>query len=310
MFAAQPVVLVICCFCVGCVYSARYPSNWPQPEIISGECPNISGTYVDFGESALLDQKQMRSAPASLSNYFFGSKEGRRVPIAFSHPSERSIAVTKLERGNINKTRELDLDKDYSCRDSKIWFNRGNWIGEGSVEDLVFYVGWESAKLGFSRTVDGSLLGEFHTRGAVLAIFVPVVGGEDDYILWRVIDQSTVNLNSGQDIVITTDAGYEIELIKRDGLIYEVGATDPYTGHITMSDVHGAKESERTYIGGKLNGIETIWYRSGEKSYQAYYKDNLRHGPMTLWERNGWVSSLVCYENGVLVDLSTDECQP
>jgi len=123
-------------------------------------------------------------------------------------------------------------------------------------------------------------------------------------------DQSTANLNSVKDIVVRTDAGYELELIMRDGLIYEVGATVPYTGHITVSDVHGVKESERTYIGGKLNGVETIWYRNGAKSYQAYYKDNLRHGPMTFWGRGGSITSQVCYEDGVLVNLSKDKCQP
>lgn len=177
--------LVLCCLCAGCVYSARYPAHWPRPEAVADGCPDISGTYTDHGESALLDQVGMRSAPARLSDYFFGQGDSRDVLISISQLNERSISVAETHAGDTLRTRELDQNDDYSCTEGKIWFDRGNWIGEGSAEDLVFYAGGEKSKLGFSATADGSLLGEFHTRGAVLAVVVPVVGGEDDYVLWR-----------------------------------------------------------------------------------------------------------------------------
>jgi len=178
--------LVLCCLCAGCVYSARYPADWPRPEAVADGCPDISGSYLEYGESALLDQVGMRSAPASLSDYFFGRGDPRDTLIAISQLNERSISVAEVHAGDALRTRELNQNDDFSCTEGKIWFDRGNWIGEGSAEDLVFYAGGEKMRLGFSRTVDGSLLGEFHTRGAVLAVVVPVVGGEDDYVLWRV----------------------------------------------------------------------------------------------------------------------------
>ena len=110
--------------------------------------------------------------------------------------------------------------------------------------------------------------------------------------------------------MVTADDGFQQELIERNGLIYEAGATDPYAGHITLSDVHGVKEWERTYEGGMLNGAETFWYTTGEKSYRAYYVDNVRHGPMTSWKRDGSISFQMCFERGMLVDLNMDECQP
>jgi len=183
--ALHGTALVLCGLCAGCVYSARYPADWPRPEAVGEGCPDISGTYVEHGESALLDQVGMRSAPASLSDYFFGQGDPRDILISISQLNEQSISVAEVHAGDALRTRDLNQNDDYSCTDGKIWFDRGNWIGEGSVEDLVFYAGGEKARLGFSGTADGSLLGEFHTRGAVLAVVVPIVGGEDDYILWR-----------------------------------------------------------------------------------------------------------------------------
>jgi len=115
---------------------------------------------------------------------------------------------------------------------------------------------------------------------------------------------------SGIRATVMANTEYQTELVDRSGLIYEVGSTVPFTGHVTLSDDQGIKEWGRTYEDGKLNGVETFWYRNGEVSYQAHYVDNLHHGPMTFWERDGSVSSRLCYEYGLLVDVSMDECHP
>lgn len=106
----------------------------------------------------------------------------------------------------------------------------------------------------------------------------------------------------------TLDSGKQVEIIERGGLFFDAGSMQPFTGHITMFDDASVRRAERTYDRGKLEGAETMWYPSGEKTIEAHYKDNLLHGPFLVWERDGSISGYACYENGELATLETEIC--
>lgn len=97
-------------------------------------------------------------------------------------------------------------------------------------------------------------------------------------------------------------------LIKRNDLTYAIDATEPYTGRLTIFGLDGGGRLERSYEGGKLNGIETAWSESGEKLYEANYRDNLLHGRVTFWKPNSAIILESCFENGEVTYRNTDDC--
>jgi len=68
----------------------------------------------------------------------------------------------------------------------------------------------------------------------------------------------------------------QFDLIERDGLSYQVGASSPFTG------------SRSTY------------YADGAKASEIQFEMGLRHGPSTIWFDDGSVYKVMTYEIGVL----------
>ena len=106
----------------------------------------------------------------------------------------------------------------------------------------------------------------------------------------------------------TSDRRIQVELIERGGLVFDAGSMKPFTGNISKYHDDGARAIERNYVGGMLEGVETAWYPNGEKSYRAHYKNNLLHGPVVVWERDGSIIIEGCFENGTPVAFKTDKC--
>lgn len=112
----------------------------------------------------------------------------------------------------------------------------------------------------------------------------------------------------------------------RNGLIYEVNQTTPFTGlcqdfypngkkkfelifkdgerHGVHSEWHedGQKAEERKYKDGKQQGVENSWYKNGQKRFELNYNDGEKHGTHTLWSKNGVKLNEILYENGVKVE--------
>jgi len=97
-------------------------------------------------------------------------------------------------------------------------------------------------------------------------------------------------------------------LTTRNGLIYALDATEPYTGRLIVSDVDGVRKFERSYERGRSNGAETAWSVGGEKLYEANYRENLLHGLVTYWKPDGTIGMQLCFENGDVVLMSADDC--
>lgn len=137
-------------------------------------------------------------------------------------------------------------------------------------------------------------------------------------------DESTNALVSDEEILArltgietwrfsaTSDSGSQLMLTERSGLVFEIDETVPFTGHIVVYDTQGAKRLERTYDRGKLNGVDMMWYENGQIAYRMHYRDNLLHGPVSVWEPDGSEATFLqgCYENGEPVYSNKDKCQP
>jgi len=91
--------------------------------------------------------------------------------------------------------------------------------------------------------------------------------------------------------------------------IYENGVQLIYT--VTAYHENGHHSSKANYNkNGKLEGIATEWYNTGQKKGEWTYKDGVRHGPLTLWYRDGTLEQRKNYENGeeipVVFEQTTD----
>lgn len=98
-------------------------------------------------------------------------------------------------------------------------------------------------------------------------------------------------------------------LVMRDGLVYELDATEPYSGKLSITGSEGAGRLERSYENGKLSGTETAWYADGEKRLEVHYKDNWLHGPARFWQQAGGDPIEACFSHDTLINFSTENCE-
>jgi len=93
-------------------------------------------------------------------------------------------------------------------------------------------------------------------------------------------------------------------------LVIEFGDDDVVSNLTVVTDQHPCTDDETVcYDDGELEGVETMWHRSGEKAYRAHYKNNLLHGPFVVWEQDGSISLEACYEDGIFVASGKGKCQ-
>lgn len=115
----------------------------------------------------------------------------------------------------------------------------------------------------------------------------------------------------------------ETELVDRDGIQYEIGKENPYTGKVYSYYKNNEKESlaefkkgilngeiKNWYSSGKLrvsgkmldgekNGNWTAWFPNGTKVREGKYKNNKEEGLFTWWYENGKIKKKGNYKNGI-----------
>ncbi|MDH3673564.1 MAG: hypothetical protein OES46_20805 [Gammaproteobacteria bacterium] len=83
----------------------------------------------------------------------------------------------------------------------------------------------------------------------------------------------------GMDAAVRTLApdhcGKAVSYVQRDGLLFEVGSSTPFTGTITQCSPDGGIETTTEYREGKLSGLHTIWNADGTVSMQTCYQNGL-----------------------------------
>jgi len=105
-------------------------------------------------------------------------------------------------------------------------------------------------------------------------------------------------------IEIEVDHSGDFDLVRRNGLVYERGGEEPFTGTVTTLHDDGWVEQTVHYENGMLNGTKTIWNENGKKRYDAAYVDGRRHGLVTFWDTNGLNPKAKCYQNGRLARMN------
>jgi len=87
-------------------------------------------------------------------------------------------------------------------------------------------------------------------------------------------------------------------------LFYEVNGQKPYTGDVFELYREGVRKGTGILKGGRLNGLATSWYESGEKNSEHNFKDGIKNGLATEWYKNGKKKSEKNYKDGEPVELS------
>ena len=91
----------------------------------------------------------------------------------------------------------------------------------------------------------------------------------------------------------------EESLVERNGIKYQVNSETPYSGKSVISHDNGQKYYERSFKNGKQVGLETLWYKNGQKREEGTLNQNGKHdGLFTSWYKNGQKRLEVNYKDG------------
>ena len=87
-------------------------------------------------------------------------------------------------------------------------------------------------------------------------------------------------------------------LEERNGLTYEKGESDPFTGKGKAFFPDGKSMKEVQFKEGKENGQMTTWYENGQMSYKANFIAGEYEGEVATWSTNGVQQSISIFQNG------------
>ncbi len=76
-------------------------------------------------------------------------------------------------------------------------------------------------------------------------------------------------------------------LVERDGLWYETGSSEPFTGTMVEYWPGGGKKAEIELVGGRVHGKMTEWYEDGGKASETEYHEGELHGTAVGWDEEG-----------------------
>ncbi|MBK8814059.1 MAG: toxin-antitoxin system YwqK family antitoxin [Methylococcaceae bacterium] len=144
-----------------------------------------------------------------------------------------------------------------------------------------FEIGYKDGVLdGLSRVwhEDGSLLGEVvHVDGKIVKNTLPA---------------DVINENEPRIVK-------DIKLVVRDDIAHLPDENNPFTGIQVMYFSNGQKRSETSYLNGKKDGEEKIWFENGQKRFVVINnKQGRRNGLFTMWNENSRKSMEGNYING------------
>jgi len=113
-------------------------------------------------------------------------------------------------------------------------------------------------------------------------------------LLLLLLIQSTLGM--AEDMVVLHPSLIE----ERDGIAYQMGSDQPFTGSVVSTFVSGNKSSEMSYKNGLRDGPATTWYENGHLRLKSEYREGVRVGRWTSWDENGHVMFQKEYVNGRL----------
>ena len=91
----------------------------------------------------------------------------------------------------------------------------------------------------------------------------------------------------------------EESLVERNGVYYKVNSETPYSGKSFMLHDNGQIYYEKSFKEGKQFGLETLWYKSGQKEKREIGMKTVNNdGLYTIWYKNGQKKSEVIFKDG------------
>mgnify|MGYP001986131881 CR=1 FL=1 len=101
--------------------------------------------------------------------------------------------------------------------------------------------------------------------------------------------------------------GLKLQKRIKDGeeLLFAPNQQTPFTGSAAWYNDNGKLSKVSQFKNGKLHGLSTRWYESGQKKSEENYKDGKRDGPWTRWYTNGQKSMEQNYKDGKQDGLSS-----
>lgn len=88
--------------------------------------------------------------------------------------------------------------------------------------------------------------------------------------------------------------------MKAKGIIYDKETKKRFSGIAVAyySQAPKRKKSETPCINGLIDGIETIWYKSGKQKARKKYLKGKLHGESVFWYTNGQKQAVKTYKQG------------
>jgi antitoxin component YwqK of YwqJK toxin-antitoxin module len=89
------------------------------------------------------------------------------------------------------------------------------------------------------------------------------------------------------------------QTVERDGLVYEVNSSAPFTGKARVFYPNGQLWQEVQIVDGKANGPVREWYENGQLGAEATLVDGKEDGLARGWSENGQLTYEKTYVDGV-----------
>ena len=174
---------------MGCATSSDYPANWAERAVADQDCPDIDGAYYSSAIATTSSEPRVSLLKYIHRNRWYTllndlSFADGCVELAMS--DNDTLTVRYAESSEEALLAELSLDNgDYTCDDGVLWITT-DWIPNINA---LYGAGAYGQRLGLSKTIGGSLVGESHEayRGVVMLV-VPVASKHRDFHRWGACD--------------------------------------------------------------------------------------------------------------------------
>lgn len=89
----------------------------------------------------------------------------------------------------------------------------------------------------------------------------------------------------------------------REGIVYIVGASKPFTGRLVGKYNNGQVKISEQYKEGVETGIETAYYENGTIFYKGKYINGKKEGEWNYYSKDNKLVLTQAYKNGELKDV-------
>lgn len=164
-------IIAISLLFFGCVSKQDYPESWKQIKASDSNCPDISGTYDNYG---IRTDSSYQPILSSLLGLNMAPPENINLEL-----TKDSLTITDLSQNQKDESISLSFNPEYLyCKNGYLVLEKGKSQNrEGALgKEWQTYV--------FSINDDGLVLNK--TQSAIgMLFFVPIAGSESNWVLFK-----------------------------------------------------------------------------------------------------------------------------